>query len=58
VSPFEITAQDCDEVIMFINHFITKADGKGAQSAARPAASSSNQQKIKVNSKTATGGWW
>jgi hypothetical protein len=51
-------ASDCDDVIMLINYFIAKAGSKGEQSAASHAASSSNQQKIKVDNKTATGGWW
>ena len=43
---------------MIINYFIEKADEDGAKPAAVPAANSSKQQYIKVNSKTATGGWW
>jgi hypothetical protein len=58
VSPFEIMAQDCDEVIMLINYFIEKADDDGTKPAAVPAANSSKEKYIKVNSKTATGGWW
>jgi hypothetical protein len=58
VSPFEIMAQDCDEVIMLINYFIEKADDDGAKPAAIPAANVSKNEYIKVNSKTATGGWW
>lgn len=58
VSPFEIMAQDCDEVIMVINYFITKADSDDGKPAANHAANGSKQEYIKVNSKTATGGWW
>lgn len=59
VSPFEIMAQDCDEVIMLINYFIEKADGSDAQPAAIQTANGGKKQEyIKVNNKTATGGWW
>ena len=57
VSPFEIMAQDCDEVIMLINYFIDKADN-AEHPAAAPAAKGNKEQYIKVTNKTATGGWW
>lgn len=47
-------AQDCDEVIMIINYFVQKADHEPAAAATQANA----QQKIKVNDRTATGGWW
>jgi hypothetical protein len=55
MSPFDIMAQDCDDVIMFINHFLKKAENEPAASTA-PA--NNGQEKIKVNDRTATGGWW
>ena len=55
VTPFEIMAQDCDEVIMLINHFLQKAESDPA--AGNPTANG-GQQEIKVNDATATGGWW
>lgn len=56
VIPFEILKQDKDEVIMLLNYMAEK--GESAQSA-RPAQSGKQQQQyIKVNDRTATGGWW
>lgn len=52
VTPFEIMAQDCDEVIMLINHFLQKAENEPA------AAAGNGQQMVKVDDRTATGGWW
>lgn len=55
VTPFEIMAQDCDEVIMLINYFLKKAEVEPSTEAA-PA--NNKQQYVKVNDRTATGGWW
>lgn len=55
VTPFEIMAQDCDEVILLINYLLKKAEQRPASPAA-PA--NSNKNFIKVNDSTATGGWW
>ena len=55
VTPFEIMAQDCDEVIMLINHFLQKAENEPAAGA---AAADKGQQMVKVDDRTATGGWW
>lgn len=55
IIPFEIMKQDKDEVIMMLNYMVEKSE------TAQPAPHVQNakkQQYIKVNSKTATGGWW
>lgn len=57
-SPFEIFEQDVDEVIMLINFYILlgeehKQDGKVEQSK-----TGGKDKRIRVNDKTATGGWW
>jgi hypothetical protein len=57
VTPFEIMAQDCDEVIMLINHFMEKAE-HGDKPVNAHDATPSGKQLVKVNDKTATGGWW
>jgi hypothetical protein len=54
VTPFEIMAQDCDEVILLINYLLKKAENAPASSTT-PA---NEKQYIKVNDRTATGGWW
>jgi hypothetical protein len=54
VTPFEIMAQDCDEVILFINYLLRKAE----QTPSPAAPAKSEKQYIKVNDRTATGGWW
>jgi hypothetical protein len=53
VTPFEIMAQDCDEVILLINYLLRKAEQSPS-----PAAPNSDKQYIKVDDRTATGGWW
>lgn len=56
LSPFELFKQDSEEVIMLLNYLIEKSlDNQSSQ-----GFNSSNQkeQRIKVNDKTATGGWF
>ena len=55
VTPFEIMAQDCDEVILLINYLLRKAENASASS---DTPASRDKQYIKVNDSTATGGWW
>lgn len=58
-TPFDIMAQDVDEVIMLINHFLRKAESKDAAvAAAQKRNGKSKEKRIRVNDKTATGGWW
>jgi hypothetical protein len=57
VTPFYVMKQDKDEVIMLINYMAEKAETVPTKNAA--AGSNENTQTyIKVNNKTATGGWW
>lgn len=54
VMPFEILKQDKDEVIMLLNYMAEKSEV--APKAVAPQKN--EKQYIKVNDKTATGGWW
>ena len=51
-------AQDVDEVIMLLNYFIEKAGNEEKPLGAAKATNGSSQKYVKVNNKTATGGWW
>lgn len=42
---------------MILNYFIEKAD-REPQTGTTAASDKKQPQKIKVNNKTATGGWW
>lgn len=55
-SPFEILAQDTDEVIMLINFYL--ALGKEKRNGKTSVAVPKKEQRIRVNDDTATGGWW
>lgn len=57
VTPFEVMKQDKDCVIMLINYMAEKADTLPTQSTAAPNKPKS-ETYIKVNNRTATGGWW
>lgn len=55
MTPFDLFKQDVDEVIMLINYYIEK----GNDAPAKPqAGGAKREERIKVNDKTATGGWW
>lgn len=59
MSPFDIMAQNVDDVIMIINHFIEKGENMPSEeSKPAPALSNNKQQRIRVNDSTATGGWF
>ena len=55
-SPFEILAQDVDEVIMMINFYLALGNEKRNRNS--KVSVSKNEQRIRVNDDTATGGWW
>lgn len=54
-SPFEIFDQDIDEVIMLINFYILLGENKEADFIIKDGK---KHQRIRVNDKTATGGWF
>ena len=54
VIPFEILKQDKDEVIMLLNYMAEKSE-----TAPKTDMPQNNEKRyVKVNDKTATGGWW
>lgn len=55
-SPFEIFEQDVDEVIMIINFYIDL--GANAESGTNEVVPKTKETRIRVNDKTATGGWF
>lgn len=55
MTPFELFKQDVEEVIMLINYFIEKGETTPSQNSQN---SSKKEERIKVNDKTATGGWY
>lgn len=57
VSPFEILKQDSDEVIMLINYILESREEENTSKT--PADKSNKKEKrIRVNDKTASGGWF
>lgn len=59
-SPFEIFNEDCDEVIMLINFYIYLGNSKSKTTTTQATTKNqpNKQQRIRVNDKTATGGWF
>ena len=59
ISPFELFAQDCDEVIMVINYYLSRANrSDGAKINTNIPHKQNGEMRIRVNDKTATGGWY
>lgn len=55
-SIFEVFEQDVDEVIMLINFYL--AYGQKTSNTPTTASGAKKEQRIRVNDKTATGGWF
>ena len=53
MTPFEMLAQDMEEVIMLINYYIEKDEDNPPK-----PKKSGKPERIKVNDNTATGGWF
>lgn len=58
VTPFEIFKQDKDEVIMLLNYFIEKSNKEEPAVKTKNHFSEKQDRRIRVNDKTASGGWW
>ena len=57
-SPFSVLEQDTDEVIMIINYYIELADSGEIQADSGSSVKLHKEARIRVNDKTATGGWF
>lgn len=53
ISPFEVLQTDTKDVIMLLNYYTEKNDYEDEKQTVQK-----KEERIKVNSKTATGGWW
>jgi hypothetical protein len=59
VSLFDIFQQDCDEVIMLINFYIKIGSNEKNHKPLEPKKPKyDSNERIRVNDKTATGGWF
>lgn len=60
MTPFEVLKQDKDEVIMLINYFIEKSETETEETTHvnAPKKTYGKNERIRVNDKTATGGWF
>lgn len=56
-SPFEILAQDMDEVIMMINFYLALGN-ENRNVKTKGVTVPKKEQRIRVNDDTATGGWF
>lgn len=58
-SPFEIFAQDCDDVIMLINFYVELGQNQETdKNKVKHKTKQGKEKRIRVNDKTATGGWF
>lgn len=60
-SPFEIFDQDMDEVILLINFYLELGESSDYQNNKKnhvPNMKYGKNERIRVNDKTATGGWF
>lgn len=59
ISPFEIFAQDVDDVILMINFYLRLGkESNNKMNAPKRAKMPNKEERIRVNDKTATGGWY
>lgn len=61
MTPFRIMEENAEEVVMLINYLNLKDEYDPTDAAAvgsQTPAGNDTEQRIRVNDKTATGGWW
>lgn len=57
MTPFALFKEDTDEVIMLINYYIEKGNDDTEDATSR-SVKPQGEQRIRVNDRTATGGWF
>ena len=60
ISPFEVFDQEVDEVIMLINFYISLSNEHKTDNAktGNVTVTKNGSKRVRVNSATATGGWY
>lgn len=59
LSPFNVLQQDTQEVIMLINYYITKGEEIDTSDINKNTTTAAGKNaRVRVNDKTATGGWF
>lgn len=56
MTPFELFAQDTEDVIMLMNYYIEKSND--SNEVRTVGEKKRGNERIRVNDKTATGGWF
>lgn len=57
-SPFDMFNQDTDEVIMLINFYLVLGATQSTNNTKTTPNATKKHQRIRVNDKTASGGWF
>lgn len=59
ITLFELMQQDAEEVFMLANYYIERsADKETEKASSAPISGKQSDGRIRVNDKTATGGWY
>lgn len=60
LSPFDVMRQEKDDVIMLINYFIQKGERTDTESKTETVKKRNGKkvERVRVNDKTASGGWF
>lgn len=58
VTPFEILNQDIDDFILIANYMIDLGGSESTATEVKQVKKPEKEMRIRVNDKTATGGWW
>lgn len=56
-TPFDVMNQDIDDVLLLLNFYVEMANENDTPVQAQ-TQKSTKEKRIRVNDKTATGGWW
>lgn len=55
---FEVFKQDMDEVIMLVNYYLERGEDKETETPQKSGKGNKREERIRVNDKTATNGWY
>lgn len=58
VLPFQIMKENTDDVILLINYLSETENDKSKNKPVTAEKTPKGEERIRVNDKTATGGWW